>query len=108
MMSHDGPSFSWRPLLSGDLAERARLVLAEIAADLERRTAIPPAPGSPASFSLALGTAGQSLFFAYLDAAFPDRGYGDAALDLLERSIDGLAVLDAWSGLYTGFAGVGW
>jgi lantibiotic biosynthesis protein len=108
MMSDTGPSSSWRPLLSGDLEERARLVLAEIAADLERRMATPPAPESRASFSLALGTAGQSLFFAYLDAAFPGRGYGDAALDLLERSIDGLAIREAWSGLYSGFTGVGW
>src|SRR5947199_486114 len=98
-MSDTGPSSSWRPLLSGDLAERARLALAEIAADLERRTAIPPAPGPRASFSLALGTAGQALFFAYLDAVSPDRGYDDIAFDLLERSIDVLAVRVAMSDL---------
>jgi class I lanthipeptide synthase len=89
---------SWHPILEGTLRDRALQAVEEIAADLP----FPPA------FSLARGSAGQSLFFLYLDQAFPGRGHGDTAVDLLERAIDAIRDPTVPAGLYSGFAGVAW
>jgi lantibiotic biosynthesis protein len=57
---------------------------------------------------LSSGTAGQALFFAYLDAARQSSGAADRALDILDQSIDALADRELPPDLYPGFCGVGW
>lgn len=57
---------------------------------------------------LSSGTAGQALFFAYLEAARHGQGAADRALDLLDQSIDALAGRELPPDLYPGFCGVGW
>ncbi len=116
--SPQNPPPAWRPLLTGEAAEAALAAVADIAAGL---TAISPtsptSPASPASsepavdvrdLSLAGGEAGIALFFAYLDAARPGEGFDETAIDLLERAIEGTAVVPAGAGLYSGFSGVAW
>ncbi len=91
---------SWHPILDGSLRERALQAVEEIAADLR---ATPPG-----TFSLARGSAGQALFFLYLDQAFPGRGHGDTAMDLLEQAIEGIGDPVVLPSLYGGFTGVAW
>lgn len=90
----------WHPVLEGALRERALRAVEEIAADLR---AVPPD-----TFSLARGSAGQAVFFLYLDQVFPGRGHDDTAMELLEQAIDGISDPGVLSGLYSGFAGVAW
>lgn len=103
---------SWQPILTGDLAERARQAIDGIAADL-RRVAF-DAPRSDSSTwsrrgpSLAGGDAGLACFFTYLDAARPGEDLGDVALELLERAIEGTGAVQSPPGLYGGFSGVAW
>ncbi|HKV13246.1 MAG TPA: lanthionine synthetase C family protein [Thermoanaerobaculia bacterium] len=103
---------SWQPILTGDLAERARQAIDAIAADL-RRVAL-ETPRSDSSTwsrrgpSLAGGDAGLACFFTYLNAAQPGEGFDDVALELLERAIEGTAVVQSPPGLYSGFSGVAW
>jgi hypothetical protein len=106
---------AWRPLLTGETAEAALAAVADIASGLA--TVSRPSPASPTSselavdardLSLAGGEAGTALFFAYLDAARPGEGHDETAIDLLERAIEGTAVVPAGAGLYSGFAGVAW
>ena len=91
---------SWHPILDGTLRERALQAVEEIAKDL--------GAAPPAAFSLARGSAGQALFFLYLDQAFPGQGHDDTAMDLLERAIEGIRDPMVPPGLYSGFAGVAW
>jgi lantibiotic biosynthesis protein len=101
---------SWRPLLTGPLAERARQVVDEIAA------ALAPAPVLPSetqllSPTLSGGTAGAALFFAYRAGRGDGPGAaGDSetAAVLLERSTDALATMPLAPDLYGGFSGVAW
>jgi lantibiotic biosynthesis protein len=141
---------SWRPLLTGALAERARQAVDEIAAALAPAPAPAPtggnrwrpdgpedperaeAPGgdplaapealaapaalaaagdSPSNPSLAGGTAGVALFFAYRAGrgdAPGAAGDSDAAGVLLERTIEALATTPLAPDLFGGFAGVAW
>jgi hypothetical protein len=108
--SSPGP---WRPLLSGELAERANAALDDIAADLAGIAGIAGSTGSTAEatsrdLSLAGGLAGIALFFSYLHFARPGQGHDDTAMNLLERAIKGTAELPVGAGLYGGFAGVAW
>src|SRR5262249_8298701 len=93
----------WQPLLSGDLAARARETIAAIVADLPRFPMTRP--------DLPSGKTGLALLHAYrakageVDAA----AAADAAL---EQAMDGAAegVLPPWlhGGLQGGFSGVAW
>ena len=105
-MDRTGEEARWRPLLTGDLADRALETLADIAADLGRE--IGRTSGSRSPVSLAMGQAGQALFFAWFDRAFPGRGHGDTAVDLLGQALENLSDLTVRPGLYTGFTGVAW
>jgi hypothetical protein len=124
---------SWQPLLTGELAERARRVVEEIAAALapgpssptnatETSTGAPAAAPEPSSAppltaadailsnpNLAGGTAGAALFFAYraVTSAAGD-GDSEAAANLLDRSTEALASTPLTPDLYGGFAGVAW
>jgi hypothetical protein len=132
---------SWRPLLTGALAERAWQAVEEIAAALvpatasagspesrdsliesaEGATALPsPEPPEPGNVergilpgpSLAGGTAGGALFFAYRSRAGlkEPQATGDsaAAVALLERATESLAAIPLPPDLYGGFSGVAW
>jgi hypothetical protein len=113
---------SWRPLLEGDLAARARTAVEEIA------RAVPAADGFyPGDFpaatlvawraALASGSAGEALLYAYLafdheargaDAPAFDGDPGDLALDLLDRATSAVAEVPMTDGLYSGFPGIAW
>jgi lantibiotic modifying enzyme len=89
----------WQPLLTGDLATRARDAIDAIVADLPRfPVARPDLPG---------GHAGTALFHAYRAKAGA-AGADEAAGAALDRAMDGVAeqVLPPW--LHGGFAGVAW
>lgn len=92
------------PLLQEDLAAAAWEAVEAIARDLQPAAEAPPEE----DFTLAGGAAGQALFFAYLDRARPEQGYDEAALDLLERSIEIVGQSSSRPSLYSGFCGVGW
>jgi lantibiotic modifying enzyme len=93
----------WRPLLEGREEERAREAVAEIAA------ALAAAPGGRREgVAVAGGQAGISLFYAYLEADSPGRGYGEESMACLDSSIDALGTSDVGPELYSGFSGVAW
>jgi hypothetical protein len=105
-MTEDAVAATWRPLLTGGDADAAIAAAEEIAAALTASDG--ESAETARQFSLAGGEAGIALFLAYLEAARPNRGYGEAAIEHLERAIDGMQELVAQAGLYSGFAGVGW
>lgn len=92
----------WQPLLTGDLATRARETISAIAADIPRFAGMGRDPAS-----LPGGDAGIAVFHAYLARAGDEaaRAAADAAL---ERAMDAVTdqVMPAW--LHGGFAGVAW
>lgn len=111
-MTQELTQTAWRPILTGDLLERARQAIDEIAADLRqiasdssRSTLESWSRGGP---SLAGGDAGLSFFFAYLDHARPGEGFDEIALELLERAIEGTGAVQSPPSLYSGFSGVAW
>ncbi|HSK81629.1 MAG TPA: lanthionine synthetase C family protein [Thermoanaerobaculia bacterium] len=115
-MIRDLPRTPWQPILTGDLAERAQQAIDEIAADL-RRIASDSSRSTATSWSrrgpsLAGGDAGLACFFAYLDPARPEaqpgESFGDFALELLERAIEGTGAVQSPPSLYGGFSGVAW
>jgi hypothetical protein len=107
---------SWKPLLTGALAERARQVVDEIAGVLAPPPAAPDArPEEQAAGallpgpSLAGGSAGGALFFAYRAHSQPGNAVDtEAAAILLERCTEALATTPLSPDLYGGFAGVAW
>ncbi|MBV8199111.1 MAG: lanthionine synthetase C family protein [Acidobacteria bacterium] len=122
---------SWQPVLTGSLAQRARRVVDEIAAVLVPGAAssaagadssepdpgaAPPAPSAAdtilANPTLAGGTAGAALFFAYRAQSGAAGGGGEADNDsaafFLDRSTDALASTPLAPDLYGGFTGVAW
>ena len=98
---------SWQAILPPPLAAQALAVAEEIAAALSPfRTA--PGRRPEAEVSLAHGRTGAALFFAYLDRALPERGYGERALELLDESLEKLGSSAVGTSLYGGFSGVAW
>jgi len=83
----------WMPLLTGELADRARNVVDDIATALRA-----PEPGPP---SLSTGSLGSALFFRYLG----DDGAAEAHRD---RAVDAVATTPMSAGLYGGLAGMAW
>lgn len=111
-MIRDLPQSPWQPILTGDLAERARQTIDAIAADL-RRVALEASRSAASTWSrrgpsLAGGDAGLACFFTYLDAARPGEDLGDVALELLERAIEETGAVQSPPSLYGGFSGVAW
>ncbi len=95
---------TWKPLLTGPLADRALRTVHEIAEAL---------PGAAthragAQASLASGLAGQALFYAYLALSTSDEAAADRAAELLEKAADELANTPLPPHLYAGFPGVAW
>jgi lantibiotic biosynthesis protein len=85
---------AWRPILEGELAERARAVIAAISDDVPRHPLRDP-------YSLPNGAAGVALYYAYA-------GDEDRATEYLERAVDALAQSRALPWLHGGFTGVAW
>lgn len=98
----------WSPLLSGDAAAAALTAVEAIAADLAATASLIAPFGPDSDFSLARGTAGQALFLAYLDAAVPERGYGDLGRDLLRQAVEVAVARPGASAFCTGVSGVAW
>ena len=90
----------WRPILSGELAERARQAVSDIA-----RTIV---AAEPEDASLVHGAAGYALFLSYYAGAFDDERAAGRAGELLEWAGRQLAEQPMASGLYAGFTGVAW
>jgi len=95
---------TWKPLLTGPLADRASRAVREIAEALPGASSRDGAPQA----SLASGLAGQALFYAYLAIATSDEAAADRAAELLERAADELANTPLPPHLYAGFPGVAW
>src|SRR5438874_727164 len=94
---------NWRAILTGEPAERARAVVAEIARALAHDADSLPRP------ALADGAAGRALFFGYLAAAWQDGHYEDLSFRYLNRAIDTLLTSrPLLADLYGGFTGVAW
>lgn len=106
-------SDSWPPLLDGDLAARALEAIQAIAADIPRAPGwLPEAIAEDNRLtwrsSLASGTAGQALFYAYLSLHTGDEPQADLAIELLDRATEALAAVPMTEGLYSGFTGIAW
>jgi lantibiotic modifying enzyme len=101
-------SRTWTPVLRDDLSAAALAAVEAIAADLVFLKSLISPFGPDPEFSLARGTAGQALFFAYLDEALPGRGYRAMAMDLLAQAVETAATRPAGSGLFEGLEGVEW
>jgi lantibiotic modifying enzyme len=97
-------STEWKPLLQGELAERARQTVQEIAAALESA----PSAGEVQSSSLAAGLTGEALFFTYFALADGGDAPAERAAQLIEQAAETLAVQPLPPSLYSGFAGVAW
>lgn len=96
---------SWRPLLDGVAAERARETVLAIAEALRR----PPAAGTGgAAPGLTQGHAGRALFFTYLAAALDEPAWREPAAAALDAAVAALAEQPVGPALFGGFAGVGW
>ncbi|HEX3525777.1 MAG TPA: lanthionine synthetase C family protein [Thermoanaerobaculia bacterium] len=102
-----GDTDGWRPLLSGQAADRALATIEKIASELRSVLSHRDVAGS-AGFSLLDGDTGIALFFAYLHLAFGRKEDKDLALAALGHAIDGIGETVVPPGLYTGFSGVAW
>ena len=104
---------SWRPLLDGDLADRAMEAVLAIAEDIPARDGwIHPRVDETYSnvwrSSLASGAAGQALFYGYLALHTGEERWADVALDLLDRAGEAVASSPMSESLYSGFPGIAW
>lgn len=91
----------WRPLIEGELAERARRAIAEIAAATATALA-----ASDASWSLADGASGAAVFYSYLAAQDGVPEHSATAARLLDGAVTDMGGRDP--SLYVGMAGVAW
>ncbi len=85
----------WRALLQGELAKRASATVEEIAAGLRAYTRVLAAPDA----------ADAALFFGYLARVNGDENHAAAALDYLNKAINGYAPVPA---LFSGFIRSAW
>jgi lantibiotic modifying enzyme len=94
---------TWAPILDGPESSRAWTVIEDIARALE----------TPVSYrgienALMDGRPGPSLFLGYLAMATGDDAVRHRAIEMLERSVDGLVDVSASMTMMTGFTGVAW
>ena len=87
----------WRPLLEGELRERALADARAIAEALEK---LPEPPGAQ--------LAEQALLHAYLGFGGLGERHFDLSTQLIERAIDAVAAAPMRPSLYSGFVGVAW
>lgn len=107
MSSEPGP---WRPILSGELAERVQRSIDEVVAAFPAAPAVSPYPGEKAGESpgLAGGNAGHALFYTYLAEATGREEHAEAAERHLDEAVEALATEPMGASLYGGFSGVAW
>jgi lantibiotic modifying enzyme len=101
---------TWSPLLDGRLRHRAATAILAIAESLAADSIAPelqPADEMDAA-SLADGSAGLSLFFAYLAQSGLTTGATRCARRLLDKAQAALATTISTPSLYSGFTGVAW
>lgn len=99
----------WTPLLDGELLDRARAAIEQIAETLRasaQRVAFDAADREPAP--LASGTSGAALFFAYKSFVDDSQNDADLAAELMAASAEALADVAMPPSLYQGFSGVAW
>jgi hypothetical protein len=106
---------AWRPLLQGELADRAWKavsVLGQALAGDGSRSETPEASGRAVSGltdpTLATGDAGVALFLAHLARELEDERLAEAARRRCERMLDGAARAPLRPGLFSGLPGVIW
>ncbi|HYN23039.1 MAG TPA: lanthionine synthetase C family protein [Thermoanaerobaculia bacterium] len=92
----------WEPIADSETARRCWSAIEEIERGLVERMQRAQDP------LLADGTAGQAIFFTYLDLARQGSEAADHALAALGQSIDALPDRHLPPSLYGGFCGVGW
>jgi lantibiotic modifying enzyme len=100
----------WRPVLEGDLAERAWEAVRAIAGALEAAPTSTDGWRAERGASLAGGKAGLALFHGYLSLADDSGAEAQAALseERLGEAIEELAATPMSAGLYAGFTGIAW
>src|SRR5690349_12222192 len=98
-----GNNMSWKPLLTGELKDRAWERVREIADHLS----VPPhdPAGDP---SLAGGTTGLALLHGYLALAGCGPDHAGLAVHFLERATAALSDRAVEASLYSGLTGLGW
>ncbi len=101
---------NWRPLLTGSQADQAVAAVEDIAAALGAWIEDPASDGGLAGrgASLAGGSAGLALFYAYLEQVRPGAGHGETAVALLDTAVEALATRPMMPGFHSGFSGVAW
>ena len=104
---------SWQPLLDGDLAARALEAIQAIAEDIPRVPGwLPEAIAADNQLtwrsSLASGSSGQALFYAYLSLHTGEEPQADLAIELLDQATETLAAVPMTESLYSGFTGIAW
>src|SRR5690349_12893352 len=99
----------WSPLLGGRVRERAVEAILAIAESLDPHSvAMAPDSNAADAASLASGTAGLALFFAYLAQSGLTTRAAEPAEHFLDRSQGIVATTDMTPSLYGGFSGVAW
>lgn len=100
----------WRPILSGDLADRVNRSIEEIVAAFPAAPPVSPYPGERTgeSAGLAGGNAGHALFYTYLAEATGREEYAEVAERHLDEAVEALATEPMGASLFGGFAGVAW
>lgn len=106
---------TWRPLLAGTVARKARTAIEEIASAIDKpRAGLPRTGGggpkqvSMREASLAGGTAGLAVFYAYLDQSGFGSGAERKARRFLQEAGDAVESVRMGPSLYSGFAGIAW
>lgn len=100
--AHNSPTRTWKPILSGVLAQRADDAWRRVLADVTRRAA-----SFPVDPSLASGAMGMAIPFAYAAQADMLPEAEASAVQWLERGMSTAHDARGLS-LYGGLAGIGW
>ncbi len=101
MAETEPPRGRWRPILEGELRERALATARAIAAALEQ---LPEPPPARAGVQLAE----QALLNAYLGFSGLGERHFDLSTQLIERAIGAVAETQMRPSLYGGFVGIAW
>jgi lantibiotic modifying enzyme len=99
---------AWLPLLEGPIAKEATRAAEGVAAEIERSRRQRRGTRSRSEPSLAGGTAGIAVLYAYLGQAGLGRRYESASRRVLKQAGDALGSVTMAPSLYGGFAGVAW
>ena len=109
----NAPNMPWRPLLSGEIADRAMEAVLSIAEELPAwigrvNPRVDEAYAGPWRAGLASGVAGQALFYGYLSLHTGEERWADLALELLDKAGEAVASFPMTESLYSGFTGIAW